>query len=193
MNSWKTTVFGLVAAIGAGILAAMETGTLDPATLPPWLKGMAALASVIGTACLGVFARDNNKSSEDVGAKPAPATGGPRPPFVPVVLAGLILFAGAGCYTSDPASRTLVSTVLTVDAAMKGWSDFVDKGNATTEQEAAVKNAYETYQHAQALAETAYFATLVQTNAPFQWEKAAAKLREAEVDILALVAKFKGP
>lgn len=66
--SWKTSLFGLLAAIGGGILAAMQTGTIDPATLPPWVKSVAVILSIVGTAGVGLFARDNNKTSEDVNA-----------------------------------------------------------------------------------------------------------------------------
>lgn len=68
--SWKTTVFGLMAAIGGAVLTGLATGFIDPGDLPKWVKGVAGLLSVIGTAGIGFFARDNNKTSEDVGAKP---------------------------------------------------------------------------------------------------------------------------
>ena len=60
MKSWKTTVSGAVAALGTYL-----TTQTDPAWLPMVGKLMVAL----GTAGVGIFARDNDKSSESVGAK----------------------------------------------------------------------------------------------------------------------------
>jgi hypothetical protein len=68
MRSWKTTFFGYLAAIASGITGAMASGVIDPAHLPAWFKSLAALASVVGTAGLGQSARDNDKTSEQVGA-----------------------------------------------------------------------------------------------------------------------------
>jgi len=68
ISSWKTTLFGLLAAVGAAVSAGIQTGIIDATHFPAWFKGMAALVSVIGTAGVGVFARDNNKTSEQVGA-----------------------------------------------------------------------------------------------------------------------------
>lgn len=57
-----------MAAIGAAVVAGIQTGLIDASELPKWLKGVAGLLSVMGTAGVGLFARDNNKSSEQVGA-----------------------------------------------------------------------------------------------------------------------------
>lgn len=66
--SWKTSLFGLTAAIGAAIVGAFATGVMDPHDFPLWLKKVALLMAVIGGAGTGFFARDNDKSSEQVGA-----------------------------------------------------------------------------------------------------------------------------
>jgi len=89
-------VFALIGAIGAAILAGIATGVIDPATLPKWLKGVAGLLSVIGPAGVGVFARDNNKTSEDVGAN---KTNVPiNFPLLFLFAAGVsILALGSGC------------------------------------------------------------------------------------------------
>lgn len=59
MKSWKTTLGGIVASVGAA-LQASEDGTLK-------LIGVVLLT--LGTALFGVTARDNDKSSEDVDVK----------------------------------------------------------------------------------------------------------------------------
>lgn len=61
MNSTVTTWFGLAA--GAGAAVAIIPG------IPPWLATAAKVVAAIGMAGVGVAARDNGKSSEDVGAK----------------------------------------------------------------------------------------------------------------------------
>lgn len=102
--SWKTTVFGLMAAIGAAVVAAIMTDVIDVSGLPKWVKGVAGLMSVIGTAGLGFFARDNDKTSEQVGNSNngAPGAGGKNLLAV-LGLAGLglayalVVFVVAGC------------------------------------------------------------------------------------------------
>lgn len=57
-----------MAALGGAVVAGYVTGIIDPGDLPKWVKGVASLMSVLGTAGIGFFARDNDKSSEQVGA-----------------------------------------------------------------------------------------------------------------------------
>ncbi len=94
MRSWKTSLFGLLGASGGAVLGAYAIGLLAPGDLPSWIKSVAILCSVIGPAGVGVFARDNNKTSEDVGLKtptafdvpissPTPDTGITRTRAVP--------------------------------------------------------------------------------------------------------------
>ena len=66
MNSWKTTVCGILSLVAAGItLVAVPMLDADPATLPQWGAFGAAIAAAMGLW----FARDNDKSSEQAGAK----------------------------------------------------------------------------------------------------------------------------
>ena len=60
-GSWKTTLFGILAAIGTGL---SQTQPSDS-----WLGVSGVLLAMVGTGGLGMVARDNNKSSEAVGAK----------------------------------------------------------------------------------------------------------------------------
>lgn len=59
MKSWKTTVAGALGAIGT-FLAGQESGALK-------LAGQ--ILSGVSVALLGLFARDNNVSSEQAGVK----------------------------------------------------------------------------------------------------------------------------
>jgi len=65
VNSIRTTVFGIfciLAAIGGAGKALLDG---DPATNVDWTAVIAAVTAGFGL----IFARDNNKTSEDVGAK----------------------------------------------------------------------------------------------------------------------------
>ena len=65
MKSWKTTVAGVLTAIIPVLNAVQAFIDGDPATVPDWGLAIAAV-----TAGLGLFfARDNNVSSEEAGAK----------------------------------------------------------------------------------------------------------------------------
>src|SRR5262245_21448585 len=95
--SWKTTVFGLMAAIGGAVLAGISTGVIDASHLPGWVKGVAGLLSVIGTAGVGVFARDNNKTSEDVGAHDKSGGASISLLLLMAAIASALVFLAAGC------------------------------------------------------------------------------------------------
>ena len=61
MKSWQTTLFGAISAVGGFLsLESPEQG---------WASTVGKILVIIGTAGIGYFARDNNKSSESVGAK----------------------------------------------------------------------------------------------------------------------------
>ncbi len=63
MKSWKTTLLGILVLIGAFVSGAMATFDSDPTTVIDMGEIIAAITG------LGLFAaRDNDKSSEDVGA-----------------------------------------------------------------------------------------------------------------------------
>lgn len=58
-SSWKTTVFGIIAAAGTGLLAVKD---------PSWVATLGQIMAAVGAAGVGLAARDNDKSSEQVGA-----------------------------------------------------------------------------------------------------------------------------
>lgn len=60
MKSWKTTVCGAVAAVGSYMVTVPEPG---------WVATVGKVLVGIATAGIGFFARDNDKSSEDVNVK----------------------------------------------------------------------------------------------------------------------------
>ena len=64
--SWKTTLCGVLGIVAAAItLLVVPTLDSDPATMANWGAFTATLTTATGL----LFARDNDKSSEDVGAK----------------------------------------------------------------------------------------------------------------------------
>jgi hypothetical protein len=65
-GSWKTTLCGLLGIVAAGItLVAQPMLDGDPSTAPQWTLFGTTIAAGVGL----LFARDNDRSSEDVGAK----------------------------------------------------------------------------------------------------------------------------
>lgn len=65
MKSWKTTLAGvglILTSLGQVMTASFDS---DPMTNPQWEVLIAAVIAGVGL----FMARDNNKSSEDVGAK----------------------------------------------------------------------------------------------------------------------------
>lgn len=66
-HSWKTTLGGALGGFGLALIA------IDPA----WLK-IGLVISALGQFFNGLFARDNNRSSQDAGVRPqAEPAGGP--------------------------------------------------------------------------------------------------------------------
>lgn len=65
MKSWKTTLAGIAAIIGAIALAISHQFDADPTTIADWGAVFTVVAAGVGL----LFARDNNRSSEEVGAK----------------------------------------------------------------------------------------------------------------------------
>jgi len=64
--SWKTTLCGVLGIVAAAItLLAIPVLDSDPATVANWGAFTAAISTAVGL----FFARDNDKSSEDVGVK----------------------------------------------------------------------------------------------------------------------------
>jgi len=58
-TSWKTTLGGILLALGTPLAAAGEG----------WVRGLGMILATLGGLLAGVAARDNSKSSEDVGTK----------------------------------------------------------------------------------------------------------------------------
>lgn len=64
MTSWKTTLAGIaaiVAAVGTAVSAQFDN---DPATVPNWSMVIGMITAGVGL----ILARDNDKTSEQVGA-----------------------------------------------------------------------------------------------------------------------------
>ena len=65
-GSWKTTLAGVLAIVGAGIsMVANPLLDNDPATVPLYGEFL----SIAFAGLVGLFARDNDVKSESVGAK----------------------------------------------------------------------------------------------------------------------------
>ena len=147
-TSWKTTVFGVLAGVGAGITGAYLIKPEILAPFPAWLPGLGVLLSSISTACLGMAARDNNKTSEQVGA--GPGSGSPvavRTLVAALLVASLAPLALEGCASANKAAYTGVSaTDISVQTAMGIWNAYVGAKHPGPDKEMAVKRAYDAYQ-----------------------------------------------
>jgi hypothetical protein len=104
MKSWKTTIGGIVTALGAALLAISTESNA-----PHWLKMLGIGFSTFGPGLLGLAARDNNVSSEDAGIKP---TSPPRPTLpsahlLALALVGLVL---GGCASANQHGTQTLST-----------------------------------------------------------------------------------
>jgi hypothetical protein len=65
MKSWKTTAVGILTGVGIIVTQLAAIIDSDPETVLSW----EALAAGLAALGIGWFARDNDKSSEDVGTK----------------------------------------------------------------------------------------------------------------------------
>lgn len=66
MVNWKTTIGGVLASVGQGLMQIPE---------PAWLPKIGGILSSVGLLLLGASARDFNKSSEESVKKPPRLTG----------------------------------------------------------------------------------------------------------------------
>ncbi|RMF95501.1 MAG: hypothetical protein D6727_10635 [Gammaproteobacteria bacterium] len=65
MKSWKTTLAGIAAIVAAIALAIAHQFDSDPTTAADWSAVITALTAGVGL----VLARDNDKTSEQAGAR----------------------------------------------------------------------------------------------------------------------------
>lgn len=64
MKSWKTTLAGAAAVVAAVATAVSAQFDNNPATVPDWTLVIGMITAGVGL----MFARDNDKTSEQVGA-----------------------------------------------------------------------------------------------------------------------------
>lgn len=69
-GSWKTTTAGIAAVLAVAADALTKLSDNDSMTNPDWN----IVVAVVASAAIGFFARDNDKSSESVGACTTTAT-----------------------------------------------------------------------------------------------------------------------
>lgn len=98
----------------------------------------------------------------------------------------------AGCSTMERGTyQVLGTTAATVDAAMKGWGDYVRAGKATTADEATAMQLYAKYQGAMRVAKAAVL-SLKKNEASTQadWEKATQALQDASGELIGFIGTF---
>lgn len=113
MKSWKTTVAGIASIVAAIATALASVLDSDAATVANWDLVVVSLTAGLGL----VFARDNDKSSQDVGARPDPGNRY-KFPYASVVLLGCLLCL-QGCSTADSEPFQPVAA----GEESQGWTD----------------------------------------------------------------------
>jgi len=68
-KSWKTTTAGILAAVGVFAAQLSAVFDNDPTTNANWETIIGAIVAVAGILGLGLVARDNDKTSSQVGAE----------------------------------------------------------------------------------------------------------------------------
>lgn len=199
MNSWKTTSAGILTILGAAV-----TVWFHRAALTPELIMGAATAAMTGLGL--ILARDNDKSSEDVGAKPAPAdsasSGAARGPLMLLCLVALLLGAVlTGCQAPPQriAYDLVAAPAMTSDHAMQIWGDYVSQQKqsghpVSLDQERQVLAAYRKCKAAELAAiDAAHLAanSMGSTNSiTSQLQSPAAS--QALSDLVAVIRQFGG-
>ena len=106
------------------------------------------------------------------------------------LLAMLVLISG--CVTTSPvdrATKTLTSTVATVDAAMNSYATLVVLGQVSEHDQANVRTLYANYQAAETVAEAALKSTL-ETHDASGLTLTLETLRAAQLPLLQFLARF---
>ncbi len=102
-------------------------------------------------------------------------------------------FLLCGCATwQQSTGKSLVSVVITVDAAMKGWKVWVKEGLATPDDEARVKAAYQHYQSILDVTLQAYSAAVAIKDKQMA-AQAVAALNNSSSNLVDLVRVFTQP
>lgn len=161
-SSWKTTLCGLLALVGGALVQ----------FFPEYAK-LGGFLAFIGSGAGLLFARDNNVTSEQAGAKSSAVATTFKLGLI-VALCGVAASASlTGCKTPYQAAGVVV---VTADRAADGWADYVVwtkhhppyDTNTLARQEMEVRGATLKYQSAM---DAVYFArtaatTSGDTNAP---------------------------
>jgi hypothetical protein len=105
------------------------------------------------------------------------------------------LLAGCGTTPGNVAYRSEGTTILTVDAGMRAWADYVAQEKASPGELDAVRNAYERYYAAQMTVKAAlelYLATANPDNAD-ALSKLTAAAAEQSTALINLIRQFTKP
>jgi hypothetical protein len=163
-GSWKTTSAGLMAIVGGIVGLWFKRHALDEATV---MGGLTAIVTGLGL----LVARDNDKTSEDVKAKPLPPGGtAPKAGQSKIGLVFLLVIPAvmlAGCASAPKAVVTVTSVV---DAAMEEWARAYVTGRTTPKLDAQVRAAHELYREEARRALVIYQAAVDSSNAASRLE-----------------------
>jgi hypothetical protein len=206
-SSWKTTSAGILAIIGGLTTIAFALKTDGPGLTPEIIT--TAATAILGGVGL-MFARDNNKTSEEVGA---PKAEGNTERFkktsnevkVLGLLFGFVLFSGCASIESS-AYKTLAITAASVDKATQAYGDYVratlvmiDAGpvaerparlTALRVQRSKAAEVYARYQAAMVIAEKAVKSAKSAPDGQADWQTALNTAGAAASEFIAFVRLY---
>ena len=177
MNDTLQTMIRSVLKIGGGYFVAK--GMADDATAEVIISGVAALIGVVW----GYFHR----------TPPTPPTGTAGKTIGMLFLCGALLSGGVtGCQSENRAAYVATgSVIVTVDAAMSAWGDYVRAGKATRDDQIRVRDIYLKYQAAIAIERDAVLAAQA-TKDDGALRQALAVVAASQSDVIALVQTLTG-
>ncbi len=187
MNSWKTTSTGILTILGAVLILWFQRAALTPEII------MGAATAVLTGIGL-ILARDNDKTSEDVGAgakTPLKTTRLMPCLLLCLSLAGVGLWAGCQATPQRIAYNTVAAPVVTSDQAMKVWGDYVHQFHPPASQERQVLAAYRKVKAAELAAiDSAHLAADSMSSTNFSGIIQSPEVTQSLADLVALIRQF---
>jgi len=106
--------------------------------------------------------------------------------LLPLLL--LVLFVSCATSPETVAYRTIATTAVSVDSAMRGWGDWVKSGKASVSSEDSVRTVYESYQVAMTAMQTSINAFRLGANRNII-NKASASLSASADAVIEIIRK----
>lgn len=136
---WKTTLCGVLTAIGAGLSASQS--------LPPICHSIGSILTIAATALMGIFAADATATQA---AQSGTSNAKNIPLFVFIAALGLSAsIVGCSTNSQQAAYKGVSGSDAAVRVAMIGWGSYVSAAHPAAATEQQVKNAFDAYRNAE--------------------------------------------